>query len=164
MVVKEKLIGIDRNWITDMFIGLFAGAGFILLLLIFPSFGAIGIPDVQTISLGLVGEAIIICLFAGLFEEVLFRGVLQDFFAEKLKFGFWISALICSGLFALFHIYAYGSVLSAISGSLFSAFLVGMLLSILAKKTNSLATTIVTHCAINSFIYFVLIKHLITIG
>lgn len=151
---ENRLVGIDKNWVTDAFIGI--GIFFVWIFAgnIFPFIGAIGIPQVQSV-VGVIGKFLIICVAAPIFEELLFRDFILDFFDRKIVDSpFFVAAIISSLLFSFFHLAAYGESLSAASGSFVSAFLAGIVFSYQRKYTNSNISNIVTHALINFFIGF----------
>lgn len=153
--MKEKigLVGIDKNWIFDGFIGLVALGVIYLLRFLFPFFGVIGIPSLPASLVGDLGRALIIIICAPIFEEILFREFLLDFFDNKLfDAPFFVAALISSTLFALFHLAAYNSSLQAMQGSFFTAGFMGMVFAYIRKYTNSNMGNIVLHMGLNLII------------
>lgn len=150
--MKENLNGIGNHFLRDSFIGGVSALALILLSTVSPFIGTIGIPSVSASIATVVGKWIIIVLLAPLFETILFQGFAHDFFFSKLKFNYFISAILASLLFSLFHLTAYGSSLTALSGSFLSAFIVGMLFQYMSKYTKSLATPILAHAVLNMYI------------
>jgi membrane protease YdiL (CAAX protease family) len=145
------LTGIDKNWITDIMIGIAIGIAYLFLNL-FTSFGVIGTPDISAISVGMIGQFIIIVLLAPIFEEALFRDISQEFFEKKLKFGLIIGAIISSILFSAFHYGAYEKNLASLGGSFLSAFIFACVMVLVRKKTNSIASTIMVHMTWNFYV------------
>ena len=160
------IYGVDKNWITDLFIGIGAAITFIFLGKIFPMLGTIGIPSISQSIAGEAGRFILIVIVAAIAEEFFFREFLQDFFDEKLKaFGldlpYFIAALISSALFALFHFTAYSGSLSAAGGSFLSAAIVGFGFCYIRKWTKSNIGNIMAHAVLN---FWILTKLAIVIG
>jgi membrane protease YdiL (CAAX protease family) len=156
-MAKNNLRGIDSNFIQDALIGLFSAITLLFMSTVSPFIGAIGIPSVSASIATSTGRWMIVVLLAPLFEEIFFRTFVNDFFYSKLslskfKIGYFISAIISSSLFAIFHLTAYSGSLSAMQGSFISAFLVGMLFQYMSKWTNSNASNIVAHAILNAYI------------
>ena len=154
-MVENKLVGIDKDILKDGLIGIIIGIGIIFLGKLSPAIGAIGIPNVQSIA-GATAKFIIIVLLAPIFEELFFRDVVLDFFDSKVKriIPYFLAALISSALFSIFHLFAYGESLSAVSGSFFTAFLMGMVFAYVRKFTNSNMGNITLHMVLNYWIGF----------
>ncbi|WP_158598367.1 CPBP family intramembrane glutamic endopeptidase [Falsibacillus albus] len=79
------------------------------------------------------------------YEEVIFRGIILRFFHSR--FSFSTSAICSSFLFGAAHFYSIGIMISA--------FLAGLILSILYRKTNSILPGILFHMINNLLSYFV---------
>lgn len=84
----------------------------------------------------LLGSAI----FTPIVEELIFRGIILRFFQER--FPFWIAAIGSSFLFGIAHTYSVGVMISAFIG--------GMFMAILCKKTNSIIPAILLHMLMNA--------------
>jgi len=118
----------------------------VLLLVAIPVLGAIAARFVP--GMGYEKESVWILLLListpfgnGFFEEVLWRGIYFKLFPNNILYGMiWPSIW-----FAIWH-YAPGSVLSGnVAGLMIGAGVMGLYLSYLTKKTNTLWWSIVTH-------------------
>lgn len=102
------------------------------------------------------GTFLDITLFAGLVEEIMFRGLVLQTLNEVLSFK--TSNILNAALFVLFHIpywyFANRFSLSLISiiYDFFFIFVVGLLEGVFVKKTNSLWTSIIHHAANNALV------------
>lgn len=150
-----NLVGIDKNFFQDFFVGAGLGVGTIILSNFIPTIGALGIPNVQSIS-GTIGRFVIIAISAPVFEEIFFRDFMLDFFDEKFRdMPFIVANVIVAVLFALYHLVAYGESLSDASGSFFTAGLMGFIFGIVRLKQNSVAGAIAFHATLNIYLGFV---------
>lgn len=89
---------------------------------------------------GIVLMVLSVGILAPIAEELLFRGLLYDFFRQKTS-ATW-AVLITSGLFGLAH---YDSLAVVVS-----AFVMGVLMAFVVEKTKSLWISIFMHVATNS--------------
>ncbi len=89
---------------------------------------------------GIVLMVISVGILAPIAEELLFRGLLYDFFRQKT--GVMWAVLISSGLFGLAHYDSFAVVISS--------FIMGLVMAIAVEKTKSLWVSIFMHVATNS--------------
>jgi membrane protease YdiL (CAAX protease family) len=94
----------------------------------------------QTIS-ELITNIIFISLFAGVGEELFFRGVLQRLFIKAFK-NPWLGIIVSAFLFSALHIQFFGFI---------PRFLLGILLGAMYWYSGSLLTAIVAHFAYDAF-------------
>ncbi|MCI0763953.1 type II CAAX endopeptidase family protein [Bacillus sp. TL12] len=87
----------------------------------------------------IIGSAI----FIPIFEEIIFRGIILRFFSER--FPFWIAAIGTSLLFGIAHTYSLGVMVVT--------FLMGLLMAILCKRTNSIIPAILFHIMNNTLAF-----------
>ncbi|PEY34338.1 CPBP family intramembrane metalloprotease [Bacillus pseudomycoides] len=80
-------------------------------------------------------------IFSPIFEEIIFRGIILRFFSER--FPFWIAAIATSFIFGIAHTYSLGVMIGA--------FLMGLLMAILCKRTNSIIPAMLFHIMNNAF-------------
>jgi len=83
-------------------------------------------------------------MFAGLFEEIPFRGFYLKVF--RIRFGFWKSNLLTSFLFAIIHI---ERVLNGDIIQIVMLFIIGIWLGYIFEKTKSLWAPIIVHSVYN---------------
>lgn len=89
---------------------------------------------------GFVGVLFVVAVLPAVFEEVFFRGVLLN----GLKGGsVWITALLCGGLFSIFH--------QNPAQTLYQ-FLCGVAFALVAIRSGSILPTVVAHFVNNAFI------------
>lgn len=154
MVATEKILGIDKNFIFDFFIGIIIGIVILVLGSLVGFIGVIGIPLNLAISLDDLGKFLIIVAIAPLAEEIFFRQFFLSFLHDKLKnFGlnvpFFLAAIGSGIVFSLFHLAAYGNSLEAAGGSFFSAALMGVVFAYEVKIFKSVLPAIMTHLVLN---------------
>lgn len=94
----------------------------------------------RTIS-ELITNIIFISLFAGVGEELFFRGVLQRLFIKAFK-NPWLGIIVTAFLFSALHIQFFGFI---------PRFLLGILLGAMYWYSGSLLTAIVAHFAYDAF-------------
>lgn len=82
-------------------------------------------------------------IFTPIFEEIIFRGIILHFFSER--FPFWIAAIGTSLLFGIAHTYSLGVMVVT--------FLMGLLMAILCKRTNSILPAILFHIMNNTLAF-----------
>ncbi|EEM15001.1 CPBP family intramembrane metalloprotease [Bacillus pseudomycoides] len=87
----------------------------------------------------IIGSAI----FIPIFEEIIFRGIILRFFSER--FPFWIAAIGTSLIFGVAHTYSLGVMLIT--------FLMGLLMAILCKRTNSILPAMLFHIMNNTLAF-----------
>lgn len=158
-MVKKKaktseILGVDKNFLFDGFMGIVIGLVIVLLGKISPAISTIGIPSNLAINLDVVGRFLIIVIIASITESLFFFQFILSFFDDKLenfgiKIPFFVAAIITAIIFSLFHILAYGSSLSAAGGSFFSAFLMGLIFAYEVKIFKSVLPAILTHMVLN---------------
>ena len=89
---------------------------------------------------GFFGVMLVVAVLPAIFEELLFRGVLL----QGLKaFPVWLAALICGGLFSLFH--------QNPAQTLYQ-FFCGVAFALLALRSGSILPTVVAHFCNNAFV------------
>jgi len=160
----NRLVGIDSNWVFDLFLGMILAIAIFVLGRIFGIIAVIGLPSIpQSVAVTLAGVFIIKVVAASVFETVLFQDIILDFFDSKLKLPFLVAAIISSLLFMLFHLTAYESV-GAGASSYFLVFLWGMIFCYLRRYTNSIISVIGAHGMLNFIIEFIINRRLIVFG
>lgn len=98
----------------------------------------------------LIGLFAVKCILIGLGEELLFRGILYDFFAEifarKQKSCFF-PVLLSSTVFALFHLVNLleGAGILPVLQQIGYSFLIGAMLAVLYVKTKNLWLCVILH-------------------
>jgi len=90
-----------------------------------------------TSVLDAVSQLVILCVFAPIFEEILFRGVMLS---HHMKYGAWHACIISSLYFAFFH---------SNLQQFFYTFVGGLFLSMVALKTGSLISSMIMHALLN---------------
>lgn len=155
-MAKDELVGIDKNIVTDLIIGLVVGVGILLIGFLVPGIGTIGIPSLPQSLSGIASKFIVVVLLASIFETFGFFDVILSFFFNKtrrfgLKIPFFLAAILTSLVFSLFHWSAYGIGSSA---AFFTAFIMGLVFCYERKFTNSNIPGIITHMVLNYWIAF----------
>ena len=89
-----------------------------------------------------------VCIFAGIFEEVLIRGILFRILEQWL--GSWVALAISAIIFGALHLEENGRVWQY--GALISA--AGLAFGILRHASGSIRTSIITHASYNSTLFF----------
>ncbi|MEI4800007.1 lysostaphin resistance A-like protein [Bacillus sp. NPDC077411] len=82
-------------------------------------------------------------IFVPIFEELIFRGIILQFFQQR--FPFWIAAIGSSFIFGIAHIYSLGVMVGA--------FMMGMFMAVLCKKTNSIIPAMLFHMMNNTLAF-----------
>ncbi|MBJ8027539.1 CPBP family intramembrane glutamic endopeptidase [Bacillus cereus group sp. N21] len=82
-------------------------------------------------------------IFTPIFEEIIFRGIILRFFSER--FPFWIAAIGTSLIFGIAHTYSLGVMIVT--------FLMGLLMAILCKRTNSILPAMLFHIMNNTLAF-----------
>ncbi|PEI91093.1 CPBP family intramembrane metalloprotease [Bacillus pseudomycoides] len=82
-------------------------------------------------------------IFTPIFEEIIFRGIILRFFSER--FPFWIAAIGTSLIFGIAHTYSLGVMVAT--------FLMGLLMAILCKRTNSILPAMLFHIMNNTLAF-----------
>lgn len=159
----DKLFGIDENWPLDTVIGVVTGLLIIVAMEV--SFVTMGYPSAiypQTAlaeKVTLFSTFLVIAFLAAVGEEIIFRGIFAWFAWHSLKY-YTVAIILSSVAFAAFHYQAYGAYLPA---AYVGAFLIGILLSMIAQQTKSLLPCIIIHSIINTHL-FIQAEQLLVIG
>lgn len=135
---KESLdnayLGVDKKWISGIFIGLASALGFIVLTQI-KIFGSVAQLITPSIPLSLSASAIVVIFLAPIFEELSLTASLTSIF--KLYMPFWLSAILKGVFFSAIHYYAYVIVahttLQYALGAFIGAGMFGIMSAYLAK-------------------------------
>lgn len=107
-------------------------------------------PTMQSITWNSVlGTSILV----GLIEEIPYRGFMLQKFAERVDF--WLANLITSMLFVGIHLPGWMALHMLRADTAASVFIIGVVLAMAFKYSNSLWAPIITHSA-NDFMSFVL--------
>lgn len=102
----------------------------------------------------LIWLLILKCLFVGLMEESLFRGLVQPviggYFKEK-KYSSILTVAVTSAIFGLFHLLNLfaGAGIGATFMQVGYSFLIGAMLSVVLMKTGNLWLCVIIHAAFN---------------
>lgn len=96
----------------------------------------------------------VVCFSVGLFEEMLFRGLLLPYFinrAESSKKGLFKAVVLSSALFGLIHILNifYGMGAGAAVLQTGYSFLIGAMLAVLLLKTKNIWLCVIIHAVYN---------------
>ncbi|MBQ9115945.1 MAG: CPBP family intramembrane metalloprotease [Clostridia bacterium] len=127
------------------------GASYTISLLydivITPFLEFIGIPQDNTLMLftspfDIVVNLVVLCVFAPLFEEILFRGTMLS---NHMKFGAWHACIVTGLYFGMFHMNLQQFLYASVGG---------MILAMVALKSGSLITSIILHAALNFLNFF----------
>jgi len=97
----------------------------------------------------LVAYGFLLIVAAPICEEVLFRGFL--FRGLRTRWGWWPSAFLSSGLFALVHASPY---------RLLNTFVDGLILARIYEGRKDLLTTIASHCTLNTIVFLIVLGRL----
>jgi membrane protease YdiL (CAAX protease family) len=146
-----KYSGIGPQWQKNIFLGLVAGGGFVILHTWQPSIIRIGYPQVaEGVVFGIISARLLIAGFlAPLGEEIAFR---QGLFKWVLRgrFGFLPAAIIVSVFFTFAHWAAYG--LGSASAAYMGAFVFSMVVCYLTENTGDCLAAITMHSVVNCFL------------
>lgn len=82
-------------------------------------------------------------IFIPIFEELIFRGIILQFFQQRFPFG--IAAISSSFIFGIAHTYSLGVMVSA--------FMIGMFMAVLCRKTNSIMPAMLFHMMNNTLAF-----------
>ena len=146
---ENHFVGIGDHYGKDIFGGILVAGIILALSSIFPAIGTIGIPDVQALSGDAVSQFLIVVVAAAIIEEIFFRGILLSLLDDKLGWNFFISAVLTSVAFALYHYAAYGGNLVAAGGNFITAGIAGMIFAYTRKYFDSLTPAIILHAVLN---------------
>jgi membrane protease YdiL (CAAX protease family) len=100
-------------------------------------------PEPQIPSLdgfGFVGVLLVVAVLPAILEEAVFRGVLLD---GLRQFPVWAAALLCGGMFSLFHQNPAQTIYQ---------FFCGVAFALIALRSRSILPTVVAHFLNNAFI------------
>jgi hypothetical protein len=131
-----------KKWPAQALIGLMGvGLGFVEYLILKPE------PLVPSLNLpALIVPALVLTIFTGLLEELIFRGLIQQVaIASFGRFGVNFSAI----LFAILHI-GYGSLADFIF-----VYLVALLFGLIVLRTDSIVGVTIAHSLNNVFLLLV---------
>jgi uncharacterized protein len=122
-----------------LFLGLF------LLLCLLPLFLLAFSKTIHQTALSTIVMVTVLCLFVGIAEEGLFRGLILNMLLPK---GIWRAVLLSSLLFGSVHILNVfvGFPLNDVLLEMLSALAIGMFLAAVRLRTNSLRPGIIAHC------------------
>lgn len=148
-----KLIGIDDNWRSDIGIGVLAGL-FIIFVFGFSGLSMAYPPPLYQQSaasafVNLLVGLVVVTVLAPIFEEPLFRGVVQ-FAAYTITKNMVASIIITALFFSIFHWGVYGEGLPA---AFVGAFIFSIISSLLTIQTESVLPSIVTHAMVNFWLF-----------
>ncbi|MDM5156737.1 CPBP family intramembrane metalloprotease [Bacillus sp. DX1.1] len=87
----------------------------------------------------IIGTAV----FIPIFEELIFRGIILRFFQQR--FPFWLAAIGTSFIFGIAHTYSLGVMVVT--------FIMGILMAILCKRTNSIIPAMLFHMMNNTLAF-----------
>ncbi len=118
------------SFVNSVFINLLGGIGYEPTEILLPSLDGVGF----------VGVLLSVALLPAIFEELIFRGVLLSGLKD---FGSVSAALVCGGLFALYHQTPVQTVYQFVCGFAFAW---------VAIKAGSILPTVVAHFINNAFI------------
>jgi membrane protease YdiL (CAAX protease family) len=123
--------------------GLFGiGLGYIEYLILRPA------PLVGVLTLGQIWlPALILIIFTGILEELVFRGLMQAAFTKK--FGPWLTNLLVSLLFAVLHL-GYGSLPDMVF-----VFVVAVLFGLVTRWTGSIIGVSLAHGLTNVTLFLI---------
>lgn len=138
-VHELSLCGAGREWGTGLLVGAGLYTACVLILI------ALGIYRIEGLnSWTFVIPAVAMALSSGIFEELLFRGVLFRSIAEM--FGNWISLVVSSAVFGLVHLFNPASTLT---GAIYISIEAGLLLAAAYVLTRRLWLSIGFHMSWN---------------
>ena len=148
--VKEKLRQQNCSWKYYLIavllqIGLFSLSELNTLFLTWLQKFGYKMPEISLPSMdgwGIVGVLFTVAVLPAVFEEVLFRGMLLD---GCRIFGTLGGALVCGGLFALYH--------QSPAQTIYQ-FCCGFAFALVAMRAGSVLPTILSHCLNNAIIIF----------
>lgn len=163
---KNKLVGISKNWLPELFLGLVLAIAFYVLGKVFGIVGAIAVPVLpNAINLGDVGEFLVLVVGASVFETFIFQEFILNFFDKKIKdFPFVIAVILSSLAFSIYHYYVYAVHSGLGPASFVSAFLVGFILCYIREWKGSLTPVIAFHGMLNFIIIFLVGKNWLNFG
>jgi membrane protease YdiL (CAAX protease family) len=141
---KPKEIGLTGNhWFLQVLFGLAGiGLGYVEYLILRPG------PLVEAMTFSQMWlPALILIVFTGILEEVIFRGMMQTAFAEKL--GRWLGLVLISILFAVLHL-GYQSLLDVVF-----VFAVAILFGVFTELTGSILGVSIAHGLTNVTLFLI---------
>jgi membrane protease YdiL (CAAX protease family) len=104
------------------------------------------IPEASLAQFALI--SVVMFVFVGLTEELLFRGILQRVLEDRI--GYWPGLMLTSLLFGMMH-----SAYSALTELLFAAG-IGLLFGLIYDRTDSLLLITTIHASLNVFLFAVI--------
>jgi uncharacterized protein len=140
---RQELGLTGNKWFLQILVGLIGiGLGYIEYLILRPA------PLADEFTLGAIWfPALILVVFTGFLEEIIFRGLMQTAFGAKI--GRWLGILLISGLFAVLHL-GYQSLLDVIF-----VFLVALLFAVVTEWTRSIWGVSLAHGLTNVTLFLV---------
>ena len=134
---------IAKYWFLQLLFGLVGiGLGYVEYLILRPD------PLVENMTLGQIWfPSLVLIIFTGVLEEVVFRGLMQSAFAKKI--GRWLGILLISILFAVLHL-GYQSLLDVVF-----VFGVALLFAIFTELTGSIIGASIAHGLTNVALFLI---------
>lgn len=136
------------------------GSWIIAAGLIFFVLSLLALPEDITADPFAIFSFVILCFFTALFEELLFRGIIQNILAFSLpsgqnpRFSFFLPVVLSSAVFGMTHLLNFtvspGTPVSIISQVIYT-FLIGLLLGTIYRLSDSLAAPVILHMLFNFF-------------
>lgn len=145
--MQTRVYLIDKNWLHDIWIGAVFGIIFIIINVLIPAI-AIGFPS-EAITASPTEKYVIVSLVAPIIEELLFVSLLLTVTSFLNK---WWQFIINASIFSAFHYVAYGASLTAMSASFIGAALFAVYRVYIARKTDSILPSLITHSIFNTFL------------
>jgi membrane protease YdiL (CAAX protease family) len=138
-VSELSLVGAGREWATGLLVGAALYSGCVVILM------ALGMYRIEGLNpWTFVIPAVAMSLSSGMFEELLFRGVLYR--SVEDMFGSWISLAVSSAVFGLVHLINPAGTLV---GAIYISIEAGLLLAAAYMLTRRLWLSIGFHMAWN---------------
>ncbi len=115
---------------------------FLVAVVNFP-FSALITGSAQITRAELIPLFALLCIFIGISEELMFRGILHDFIKRRLsnrKNGYILSVLLSAAVFGLWHLVnlIYGAGFGATMLQVGYSFLIGAMLAVVLDKTKNI--------------------------
>lgn len=137
MIPLSVALILGLNFLPSIFLLLMENFGYVMQEIPFPD---------TTTAMGFILGVVCICIMPAIVEESIFRGVILRSFSQKSA---WKGILISSALFALMHGSAQQTVYQ---------FVVGVILGLVAIKSNSILPSMILHMLNNlislGFLFF----------
>ena len=130
--------------------GLAYAVNIVYTLISTPLFELLEIPELDTFQpftspLDIIINFVVLCVFAPVFEEILFRGVMLS---NHMKFGAWHACVVTGLYFGLFHMNLQQFLYASVGG---------ILLAMVVLKTGSIISSIIIHAMLNFINFFSLL-------